>query len=73
MKIKNPTSSNIEVLINGTEYKLPADGELLGVNEDVAKYWKDNLHNFLILENENKVEVKLEVDKIISKAKKVIE
>jgi hypothetical protein len=70
MIIKNPTTNEIRVQILGTKYVLPASGEIKYVPEEHALYWKDKIHNFLIL-SEDKAEVKEKVEPV--KEEKVVE
>lgn len=48
MTIKNPTDKNVRVVIQGTEYAVPANGEKKGVRDDHALLWKE-IHGFLSL------------------------
>lgn len=65
MKVKNPTNEEITVQIKGLTYIVKAEGELSNVPAEHAEYWKNNLHNFIIIEKEN--------SKVTSKVKEVIE
>jgi hypothetical protein len=49
MRIKNPTDVNISVVVMGSKYSINANGILSNVSEVHAKYWRDNIHNFLQL------------------------
>ena len=66
MKIKNPTDQDIEVQIFGVTYKLPANGELPGVREDAAEYWKTRLHGFIGVEAETPKTKKEEKEDVIT-------
>lgn len=52
MKITNTTNNDINVTIGGTDYSLPAGGEIVGVPAKDAEYWVTKLHQFLICEPE---------------------
>ena len=52
MKITNPTKKDIEVCIFGVDYRLPAEGYVDRVPTKTAEYWKVQLHNFVILEED---------------------
>lgn len=52
MIIKNPTNSDITVQIKGVQYTVLAESSLKNVPEQVALYWKLNLHPFLELQEE---------------------
>jgi len=57
MIVKNPTDSELKVQINGRIYEVDAKGET-SVPAEVALYWRDNIHGFLILSEESKTTVK---------------
>lgn len=57
MIVKNPTDKEISVQILGTQYTVPANGEREGVKDEHAIHWKEQIHNFLILKNEEVAEV----------------
>ncbi len=48
MKITNPTENDITIQYEGVHYTCPAKGSI-SIPEDVATYWKKQLHNFMIL------------------------
>jgi hypothetical protein len=56
MKIVNPTDSDVYVVIEGTEYSIPARGEITGVKEEHAFHWKKRVHGFLQVQPEPKAE-----------------
>jgi hypothetical protein len=59
--IKNPTSRAIEnVKIFGETYSIEAEGKLENIPEAIARYWQENLHKFLVIRKEDKVEVEKE-------------
>lgn len=69
-KLTNPTESQIVVKILGDEYTLEANGSI-EVSDDVANYWKNNLHSFLgISEVSTKTEEKSEEVKPKKESKK---
>lgn len=49
MTVKNPTNNDITVQIMGVKYTVPANGEVKYVPEEHALYWRDKLHQFLVL------------------------
>jgi len=53
MKIKNPTNNKIEVQIKGNIYSIEPMGTLEDVPGDVATYWKDALHNFIVISDDS--------------------
>ncbi len=55
MKIQNPTNNEIIVKIFGNVYTLPAEGVLKNVPLEVAKYWSERLHEFLIVSEDDVV------------------
>lgn len=63
MKIVNPTDSRIAVTIEGDDYVLEAKGGLTGIPEPHAKYWKERLHSFLVIMEEDYPEEVVEEDK----------
>lgn len=66
MQIKNPTNNKIEgVLIKGEVYSIDANGTLDNIPEEIARYWQENLHKFLILKKdklENIKEIEQDLD-----------
>ena len=66
MVITNPTSIEIKVQIEGVNYVLPANGELIGVKEEHALYWKEKLHNFIAIKVESKKDLAAEVAEVIA-------
>lgn len=58
MILKNPTDSELSIKFLGIEYVLEPGGELgAGVPDDVKKYWKANIHQFLELTGDDGAEV----------------
>lgn len=62
MIVINPTKQEIEVIIEGVIYVLPASGKLANVPEKHAFYWKNNLHSFLEVVEDVKIVEKKEVE-----------
>ena len=61
MKIINPTTSKIEVIIHGNNYSIEPLGVLTNVPPEDALYWKTNLHLFMEVYNDDIIEdVKVE-------------
>lgn len=59
MRVKilyNPHSEQVNCMYRGEQYSIPA-GEyiklLTSFDEEAAKYWKDNIHNFLVIKTVN--------------------
>lgn len=50
----NPTENKISVSINGHAYEVDAKGTVL-VEEVDATYWKEKLHNFLLIDKAEEV------------------
>lgn len=48
--LHNPTSNNLEIKYKGIMYSIPAMGKLK-VEDDIAMYWKTQIHNFLKITN----------------------
>lgn len=71
MRVKNPTSNSITVQILGTKYTVPADGEVGNIPAEVAKFWQENLHNFLILSEDKTREVPA-MDEIVEELKQEV-
>lgn len=71
MKIKNPTNNQLNVVIRGVQYYIKANGTLSGVPASDAVYWRDRLHNFLEIEEENdpKEELEKKIAELDSKIK----
>lgn len=70
VKVINPLDSAINVDIDGQEYHLEAKGELV-IEEAHAEYWKNKLHNFLIVEAADKEaaeEVAEKVEEVVEKS-----
>ncbi len=66
MKIFNPTKNDITVQIMGHVYTVKAEDCLSGVKYEHAKYWKEKLHNFILVDEETPSrKTKKEVDEII--------
>jgi hypothetical protein len=71
MIISNPTPNTIEVTIAGVHYKVLGNSELKGVPVDAARFWKEQLHQFIQILDEGKVkELKEEVEKKVEEIKK---
>lgn len=76
VNVINPTDSDISVVVNGHSYTVEAKGTV-AVEEVDAAYWKEKLHNFLLIdeikaekaEKEEKVEVKEEKEETKKEAK----
>lgn len=67
MKVINPTDKQLTVTIAGTEYTVEPKDVLKNVPEEAAVYWKDKLHNFLLLEEDTVVKeepVKVEKEEV---------
>lgn len=47
MKVINTTNKDIEVVIKGRKYFLPANGSVSNVPEAHALHWKTKVHHFL--------------------------
>jgi len=65
MKVINPTKDTIKVQIKGTEYVIEPESSLVNVPNEIAKYWKENIHTFIGIELEDNVtfvETKTEED-----------
>lgn len=60
MIIQNPTKNKIEVKVQGVIYSIEAEGTLENIPEEVARYWQENLHKFIILKKDKVVETKSE-------------
>lgn len=60
MVVTNPTDQDINVSIKGTDYFLAANSSIKGVKESHAIYWKNSLHQFLIVSPETKEVEKVE-------------
>ena len=48
-KITNPTDKDIKVQIKGKVLEVLAKGELSGVTDAEASYWKDHIHKFILV------------------------
>ena len=80
MKLKNPTNKEISVQILGREYTV-SGGEMINVSDEVGTYWKNRIHNFMeVIEQEETpidlpkkeiVEEKAEVTEVVEVAKEV--
>lgn len=68
MIVKNPTDAAIEVMIDGTVYRVEAGESLPRVRDAHAEHWKNNIHNFIVLEPEVAAAPKVVVPKEESKA-----
>lgn len=74
MKIKNPTDSDIEIQFKGIKYSVPANGELNSVPEEVAKFWKTSIHEFIVISKDSTDAVVAPVAmKVEEEVKEVIE
>lgn len=62
MIIKNPTKNRIAVKIFGVDYDIAPEGTLENVPEAAARYWQENLHKFLVLREDKKIETVQAVD-----------
>ena len=47
MIVKNPTSNDLAVKIEGIEYVAPANGEVANVLPEHAEHWKKYIHQFI--------------------------
>jgi len=73
MIVKNPTKEDITVQLKGVKYTVKAQDSLEGVPEEQAVYWKRQLHNFITLSAEKKVqEVKEEKEEIKEEVKEEV-
>lgn len=72
MIVRNPTKDKISVQIGGHQYTIEPKGTL-SVPDARAKYWKEKLHDFLILEKENNEVTVEDVVKEVEKAKEELD
>lgn len=52
MVVKNPLEHDLEIQYEGIAYRVAGNGETKGVPEEVAKYWKDKIHQFIEISDE---------------------
>ena len=55
MIVKNPTTSELAVQIDGIKYVVPAEDQLKEVPTEHAEHWKRYIHGFIELVDEAKV------------------
>lgn len=71
MIVTNPTEKTIAIQYKGTKYEVAAE-QSITVPDEAAIYWKDRIHEFIILTDENEAPSKSKVEKT-EKAEKVEE
>lgn len=64
----NPTDSDITVTVEGHTYTVEAKGKVQ-VEESAAAYWKEKLHNFILIEAASQEEEKVEKKEVKEKEK----
>lgn len=67
MKIINPTDRDISCRIKGVSYVVEAKGALSGVPMEHAKHWKEMIHSFIVLQEDDAVET------VVAAAEKAVE
>lgn len=77
MKITNPVEDKLEVKIEGEDYSIEG-GETIDIPEPHARYWKNRLHDFLVLEESDSATEKIvdedpEVEEVIKEVKEEAE
>ena len=71
MKITNPIDKKIEVVIKGSKYSIEANGSI-DLPKEIAIFWKDKIHQFLLLSESKKIEEVIEVKEVVVEAKEEI-
>lgn len=71
MIVKNPTDKQIEVRIYGENYVLPANGQIDNISEKAAQYWKEHLHEFIVVKDYIEA-AKDKEEKTVEKVKKTV-
>ncbi len=67
----NPTDNRIEVQISGIVYSVEPKSTVT-LPEEAAKYWRHNLHSFMVLVDEVVEEKKEEVKEIVEEPKEEV-
>lgn len=53
MKITNPTNEAIAIQYRGADYRVDAMSTIQDVPEEAAIYWRDMIHNFIIVSSDS--------------------
>jgi len=72
MKVINPTDKDIAMVYLGVEYKVEAGGEE-SVDAEVANHWKENVHGFVVLQDEASAPVAAVKDVVAEEVVEVVE
>lgn len=76
MKITNPTNNRISVQVYGISYTIEPMGSIGNVPKEHANRWRDMIHSFVILSEDDapivkEIEVKEEIKEEVVEVKKV--
>lgn len=64
MKITNPTKEKIEVQIKGVKYSIEPESSIDNIDEEVARFWQEGIHKFLILRKDKLEDTKIDTEVI---------
>lgn len=73
MIVTNPTKNDITVNLGGTEYTVEANSSISNVPKELAVYWKNKLHTFLTISEEEVDAPKSKSTKLSEEEKEAVE